>query len=150
MTLLPALEALPGVDIQRSVPLSQYTRFGIGGPVDFFIETPDEENFLHALRSVKKSGLPYLVLGGGTNLIVHDEGYRGVILRFTGNAISGRDGSIHVAAGAVLQHLVDFSIEQSLEGLHTMTGIPGWVGAAIYGNAGAYGHSISEFVQQVR
>ncbi|MFN7933449.1 MAG: UDP-N-acetylmuramate dehydrogenase [Bryobacteraceae bacterium] len=150
MTLLPALEALPGVNVQRSVPLSQYTRFGIGGPADLFIEADAEEQFLHALESVKNSGLPYLVLGAGTNLIVQDSGYRGVILRFTGTTISAQDGSINVAAGAVLQHLVDCSIAQSMEGLHTMTGIPGWVGAAIYGNAGAYGHSISEFVHQVR
>ncbi|MBS1829826.1 MAG: UDP-N-acetylmuramate dehydrogenase [Acidobacteria bacterium] len=150
MTFIPALEALPEVAVQRGVPLSQYTRFGIGGPADFLIESPSEEQFLKILQSVQNSGSPYLVLGAGTNLIVQDTGYRGVILRFTGNSISSQGGSITVAAGAVLQHLVDFSIQQGMEGLHTMTGIPGWVGAAIYGNAGAYGHSISEFVQQVR
>ncbi|MBL8174641.1 MAG: UDP-N-acetylmuramate dehydrogenase [Bryobacterales bacterium] len=150
MTLHPALEALQGVNVQRGVPLSQYTRFSIGGPADFFIESSEESVFLQALRNVRASGLPYLVLGGGTNLIVADEGYRGVILRYTGAELNGEGGVIHVAAGAVLQHLVDFSIAQALEGLHTMTGIPGWVGAAIYGNAGAYGHSISEFVDTVR
>jgi len=150
MTLHPALEALHGVNVQRGVPLSQYTRFGIGGPADFFVESNDEAVFLQALREVRDSGAPFLVLAGGTNLIVHDAGYRGVILRFTGDALRGEGTSIHVAAGAVLQRLVDFSVAQGLEGLHTMTGIPGWVGAAIYGNAGAYGHSIAEFVEEVR
>ncbi len=150
MTLHPALEALHGVDVQRGVPLSQYTRFGIGGPADFFIETSDETRFLQALQTVRASGIPFLVLGAGTNLIVSDEGYRGVILRYTGNTLRGEGTTIDVQAGAVLQDLVNCSIRMGLAGLHTMTGIPGWVGAALYGNAGAYGHSIAEFVREVR
>jgi UDP-N-acetylmuramate dehydrogenase len=90
------------------------------------------------------------VLGGGTNLIVADDGFPGVVLRYTAGRIEASGRVIRVDAGAVLQSLVDFSIERGLGGLETMTGIPGWVGGAIYGNAGAYGHSIQERVESVR
>ena len=149
-TALEALPNLTGLDVRRGVPLSQYTRFGIGGPADYFLETGDEETFLKALRSVRGAGVPFLVLGAGTNLIVHDEGYRGVILRYVNADLHIEKGLVHAASGVLLQKLVDFSIAAGLAGLHTMTGIPGWVGAALYGNAGAYGHSIAEFVQEVR
>ncbi len=72
------------------------------------------------------------------------------MLRFTAGEISSDGAKIHAEAGAELQALVDYSIEHGLRGLETMTGIPGSVGAAIYGNAGAYGHSIDERVEQVR
>jgi UDP-N-acetylmuramate dehydrogenase len=90
------------------------------------------------------------VIGGGTNLIVSDEGFRGTVLQYYGNDIRS-DGRIVLAeSGAVLQALVDHTVDRGLKGLETLAGIPGWVGAAVYGNAGAYGHSISERVRQVR
>lgn len=147
---LEALSALPGLEVKRNVPLSQYTRFGIGGPAQILVDTPDEQTFLKALQIAKTSSIPFVVLGAGTNIIVSDSGFAGIVLRYSASGLSFHDGLIRTDAGAVLQALVDFSIAHSLSGLHTMTGIPGWVGAAIYGNAGAYGHSIMEFVEQVR
>jgi UDP-N-acetylmuramate dehydrogenase len=102
------------------------------------------------LRQAKAEGWKYVVLAGGTNLIVSDEGYRGTVLRFTGDVIWSKGGFVHAQAGAVLQDLVDHAIDHCLAGLETLAGIPGWVGAAVYGNAGAYGHSISESVVGVR
>src|SRR5260370_13709838 len=94
--------------------------------------------------------MDYGGIGGGTNLIVADEGYPGIVLRFTANRIGGSGNRVFAEAGAPLQALVDHSIERGLAGIHTMTGIPGWVGAAVYGNAGAYGHSLSESIRSVR
>lgn len=130
--------------------MSQYTRFGIGGPALLIGDTTDEATFTQALALARGSGLPVAVFGAGTNLIVSDRGFQGIALRYTAKRMTASGNRVSVDAGAVLQDLVDFSIQQSLDGLHTMTGIPGWVGAAVYGNAGAYGHSVSEFVQQVR
>src|SRR5207253_4135913 len=96
------------------------------------------------------SGLRYVVIGGGTNLIVSDAGFPGVILRFRAHNIRNLGASVHAEAGAELQDLVDYTIAHGLRGMETMTGIPGWVGAAVYGNAGAYGHSIMERVRWVR
>ena len=152
-TLQSAVEALtllPRMEIKQRVPLSQYTRFGIGGPALVLGDTDDETTFLQALTITRDSGFTGAVLGGGTNLIVSDQGFNGIALRYVARKMTISANHVSVDAGAVLQDLVDFSIGHSLEGLHTMTGIPGWVGAAVYGNAGAYGHSISEFVRLVR
>jgi UDP-N-acetylmuramate dehydrogenase len=90
------------------------------------------------------------LIGGGSNVVASDDGFAGVVLRYMGTRLHIDDDIVHAAAGVVLQDLVNATIDAGLEGLHTMTGIPGWVGGAIYGNAGAYGHSIHEFVQSVR
>jgi UDP-N-acetylmuramate dehydrogenase len=91
-----------------------------------------------------------VVIGGGTNLIVSDSGFRGVVLRYRGQRLLESNGRVQAEAGAVLQDLVDFAIARGLVGLETLSGIPGSVGAAVYGNAGAYGHSLSERVVKVR
>ena len=90
------------------------------------------------------------MIGGGTNLIVSDDGFRGIVLRFIAKHIVAAGNLVVAAGGAVLQDLVDFTVDRGLKGLETLAGIPGSVGAAIYGNAGAYGHSISERVRSVR
>ena len=143
------LAQIPNLSLSKDALLSRYTRFGIGGPAEIYAETSDQKVFVAAFDTVRASGVQYEVIGGGTNLIVSDSGVRGVVLRFTGDEIAGAGTQVRVAAGAVLQHLVDYSIERGLRGLETMTGIPGSVGAAIYGNAGAYGHSIAEVIQSV-
>jgi UDP-N-acetylmuramate dehydrogenase len=95
------------------------------------------------------AGLASTVIGGGTNLVVSDAGFRGMVLRYRAAAIRAEGTRVTVQAGAELQELVNFTVARGLKGLETLAGIPGWVGAAIYGNAGAYGHSISERVARV-
>lgn len=113
-------------------------------------EAEDERVFLEGIRVVRSLGMPWLALGAGTNLVASDDGFAGVILRYRGARVELRDGSLYAESGAELQDLVDFSIASGLEGLHTMTRIPGWVGGAVYGNAGAYGNSIGAAVEGVR
>jgi UDP-N-acetylmuramate dehydrogenase len=147
---LKRLAAVPSLQVSTCVPLSRYTRFGIGGPADIYAETSGVEAFIAAMAIARESGLDYVVIGGGTNLIVSDAGFRGVVLRFVADRLMAAGDRLVSDAGAVLQDLVDFSINRGLKGLETLAGIPGWVGAAVYGNAGAYGHSISERVHKVR
>jgi UDP-N-acetylmuramate dehydrogenase len=147
---LQRLASIPNLPVSENVPLSGYTRFGIGGPAAIFAETGSAEAFISALQVVRASGLPFAVIGGGTNLIVSDSGFPGVVLRFNARRILVAGNRVIAEAGALLQKLVDFSVARGLKGLETMTGIPGSVGAAIYGNAGAYGHSISERIRKVR
>jgi UDP-N-acetylmuramate dehydrogenase len=144
------LEAIPNVEVFTDVSLREYARFGIGGPADVLAESSDESAFLAGLSVVRSSGCNFVVLGGGSNLIVSDQGYRGIVLRYRGARIEQRDERVHVESGAMLQDLVDFTISAGLTGIHTMTGIPGWTGGAIYGNAGAYGRSINQTVVEVR
>lgn len=144
------LAELPNVSVSRNAPLARYTRFGIGGPADVFVETDSVEAFLEALALARLSGLDHMVMGGGTNLIVSDAGFRGIMLRYTSRRLLAAGERVAADSGADLQELVDFTIERGLKGLETLAGIPGSVGAAVYGNAGAYGHSISERVMKVR
>ncbi len=136
-----------GLIIQENAPLSRYTRFEVGGPARVLADASTEVALIEALREIRE---PYTVMGGGTNMVAADEGYAGVVLRYTNSSIEFTGDTVRVAAGAVLQDLVDASIDHGLKGLETMTGIPGWVGGAVYGNAGAYGHSIHERVASVR
>jgi len=144
------LAAIPNLHISVDAPLSGYTRFGIGGPADLYAETTSAGSFIAAVRAAGATGIPTVVIGGGTNLIVSDRGFRGIVLRYRGDSLSADGGCVTAEAGASLQELVDFTVDRGLKGLETLAGIPGSVGAAIYGNAGAYGHSISERVTTVR
>jgi UDP-N-acetylmuramate dehydrogenase len=146
---LDRLAAVPSLHVSACAPLSRYTRFGIGGPADIFAETSEAEAFIAAMSIARASGLDFVVIGGGTNLIVSDSGFRGIVLRFVAARLMAAGNRVVAEPGAVLQDLVDFAIARGLKGLETLAGIPGWVGAAVYGNAGAYGHSISERVHKV-
>jgi UDP-N-acetylmuramate dehydrogenase len=148
--MLSRLHAIPGLQVSENVPLSGCTRFAIGGPARWLVDISTEESLAAAIAEIRHAGAPFTLIGGGTNLIVSDEGFPGVVLRYTAGRIEAAGPVIRVEAGAALQSLVDFSIERGLGGLETLTGIPGWVGGAIYGNAGAYGHSIQERIESVR
>ncbi len=144
------LAAIPNLTVSVSAPLAPHTRFGIGGPADLYGETADAEAFIAALREARATGLATVVIGDGTNLIVSDEGFRGIVLRYRAERLQSAGQCVMADAGAVLQDLVDYTVARGLKGLETLAGIPGSVGAAVYGNAGAYGHSISERVVRVR
>jgi UDP-N-acetylmuramate dehydrogenase len=147
---LGRLGQIPNLQVSRDAVLARYTRFGIGGPADIYAETDSVESFVEALRATRASGLPYAVIGGGTNLVVADAGFRGIVLRFTAAAIRAEGHCVIADAGAELMSVVDFAIAQGLKGIETLAGIPGSLGAAVYGNAGAYGHSMSGIVETVR
>lgn len=144
------LGAVPGLEIIESAPLRDYTRFGIGGPARILADAWNQPALVQAIEIISGSEEKHAVMGGGTNLIVSDHGFAGVVLRYADRTLEIEGSTVRVAAGAVLQELVDSAIAAGLRGLETMTGIPGWVGGAIYGNAGAYGHSIHERVESVR
>ncbi len=144
------LSAIPNLQVHEHAPLSRYTRFEIGGAARMLADASTESGLADALSSVTGHGDRHTIIGGGTNLIVDDAGFPGLVLRYTASSIEVDGSYVRVEAGAVLQDLVDRTVASGLGGLETMTGIPGWVGGAIYGNAGAYGHSIRECVEKVR
>lgn len=143
------LSAIPNLTVLENSPLSAYTRFRIGGPAALLCDTADSAAFMEALRTAKSLAMPRMVIGGGTNLIVSDAGFDGVVLRYTGAQIIHDGLTLRAESGAVLQDVVDYSIGLGLKGMETLTGIPGYLGGAVYGNAGAYGHSMQEIVQRV-
>ncbi|HLW76419.1 MAG TPA: UDP-N-acetylmuramate dehydrogenase [Bryobacteraceae bacterium] len=148
--MLFRLLAIPNLNFYVGARLDRHTRFGIGGAARVLCDASTEQALAATLAAVRESGWRQTIIGGGTNLIVADEGFYGAVVRYTAKSIDIDGSRVRVEAGAVLQDLVDASMAAGLRGLETMTGIPGWVGGAIYGNAGAYGHSIDERVESVR
>jgi UDP-N-acetylmuramate dehydrogenase len=144
------LTTVEGLRLERDSPLDRYTRFGLGGPAALLVDASTERALSCAISRLRSTELPFVVIGGGSNLVVADAGYPGVITRYTADHISLEGTTVTAEAGADLQALVDFSIDHGLSGIHTMTGIPGWVGGAVYGNAGAYGRSTHQNIESVR
>src|SRR5579863_5944925 len=110
------LAAIPDLTVLTGAPLSRYTRFALGGPADIYAETEIVEAFVAALNVARYSGQDYVVIGGGTNLIVSDEGFRGIVLRFTAQRILSAGDRVAADGGAVLQDLVDFTVDRGLRG----------------------------------
>jgi UDP-N-acetylmuramate dehydrogenase len=121
----------------------------IGGEADFFIEIPNAQSLVVFLNSALADN--YFVLGDGTNVLFHDEGYRGTIIRFTGvfKKISVSKTEILSGGGALLSNVLKTALENNLSGLEFTTGIPGTVGGAIYGNVGNRNEWISTVIKTV-
>lgn len=145
-----ALADVAGLRISRDVPLKAFNRFDLGGPADLVAGTTEADALAEALSICQRLDMPSYFLGDGSNVIVADEGFRGVVLRYEADTVESRNGEVYAEVGAPLQALVDFSIDQGLAGIHTLERIPGSVGGAVYGNAGAYGRSMHESVASVR
>ncbi len=146
---LQSLAALAGVQVRADAPLAEYTRFGLGGPARLVADVTAASSLPAALDAARASGLPVAVIGGGTNLIVSDAGFPGIVVRCAAGRIECRGARVTAESGAELDALVGFAVRRGLAGIETLARIPGWVGAAVYGNAGAYGHSISERIAAV-
>ena len=105
-----------GLSIVESAPLSLYTRFAVGGPARVLADAATESALIEILRAIRENGEPYTVMGGGTNLVASDQGYDGVVLRYTNPALEFAGNTVSVAAGVVLQDLVDAAIARGLGG----------------------------------
>ena len=148
-SLATRLARIKGLRIQSDVPLREHTRFAIGGPADLFAWASDPRALGAAFAAAREAGIPFYLLGDGSNVVVADEGFRGLVVRYRAAGLNYGDGAIEAEAGGSLQALVDLTIDRGLEGMHTLERIPGSVGGAVYGNAGAYGHQLDEFVRRV-
>ncbi len=129
--------------------LKHYTTFRLGGPAKKIIKTDGRSALLAVLKNLRRSGENFFILAGGTNIIANDQGYKGTIILVRGGKLEVSGGKIACEAGINLQLLVDSANRHGLKGLETLAGIPGTVGGAIFGNAGAYGREISESLARV-
>lgn len=138
------------MQLQDNYPLKNATTLGIGGPAKKFAEVNSQEELIEAIKYAKTENLEYLVIGGGSNLLVSDERINYLVIK---NNITGIEPAglrmLTVKSGTPLQELVDYSVQNSLSGLQKLTGIPGTLGGAIYGNAGAYGQAIADHIIEV-
>lgn len=130
--------------------LAQFTSFNTGGPARYFFSAQDIDHIVRVVQTAKKFSLPFFILGGGSNVLVSDRGYDGLVIKvdIRGLELIGKD-EIKCGAGEELKTLVNFATENSLTGLEFASGIWGTGGGAIYGNAGAYGGEIGSVLAEV-
>jgi len=127
-------------------PLKHHTTFRIGGPADYYFAARTPDQLVTALRTADDLGVPSFLLGGGSNLLVSDGGFRGLVVRNAIDAIEFDGSAAHVGCGADFLDLIYRCRDRDLSGLEFAAGIPGSVGGALYGNAGCYGQDIGSFV----
>lgn len=129
--------------------MSRHTTFRIGGPADFFVMPSDLEGVRKIIAVCRENSVPYYIMGNGSNLLVGDKGYRGVIIQISKRMSSIRvEGErIIVQAGALLSKIAAAACEASLTGMEFASGIPGTLGGALRMNAGAYGGEMEQIVE---
>jgi UDP-N-acetylmuramate dehydrogenase len=139
---------LPGVE--ENVPMSLYTTFKIGGPARYFFTAKSEGDLVKAIKAAKEANLPFFILGGGSNLLVADKGYAGLIIKNQTSKIEIQDSKIHAEAGLPLSKIVGLAAKNSLAGLEWAAGIPGTFGGAVYGNISAFGPRMADITESVK
>lgn len=137
---------------QKNILLKNYTTFKIGGPAKYFFVAKKESDLIYAIKWAKGKKLPTLVLGGGSNLLVSDKGFNGLIIKIQNTKYKIQKTNIYAEAGTPLSQLVNASVKYGLSGLEWAVGIPGTIGGAIYGNAGwpSNKKNISSIVESVK
>lgn len=138
------------LEVAENVPLAPWTTFRIGGPAAAVVTVRSPEEAVRAARSIAAVGARWTVVGGGSNLLVPDEGYDGVVLLMRAARVQIVEHDIEAEAGADLGRLVSSSAWAGLGDLTFAAGIPGTIGGAVVGNAGAWGRAIGECVASVR
>ena len=136
-------------EVKENESLSAHTTFKIGGPAKYFYLAKNSSDLLKAIKAAEELKIPYFILGWGSNLIVADSGFDGLVIRSMSENLETRDKEIFVEAGVNLSWLVGQAPKAGLTGLEFAAGIPGTVGGAVRGNAGAYGQSIGQMVKEV-
>lgn len=141
--------------IKQNINIAPLTTFGIGGNVSFYRRVKSNGEFLKSVKLAVKNKIPFLIMAGGSNVIFPDSRLKKLVIHYqTGssakNQVKVSDQIIECQAGLDLAELIQTSIKNNLAGLETLSGIPGTVGGAIVGNAGAYGHSLAEVIKSVR
>ena len=139
-------------NVHTDEPMSRHTTFRIGGNADYFVKPGNADEVAAVIAVCRKYNIPYFILGNGSNLLVSDDGYRGMIINIMDNMDSVTvDGRIITAqAGAMLVRVSVMARDNALTGLEFASGIPGTIGGAVYMNAGAYGGEMKNVVKTVR
>jgi UDP-N-acetylmuramate dehydrogenase len=150
LQLISDLEAAQVGEIHLKEPLAPYTTWKIGGPADIFVVPATKEKLAICIKLINHYGIPWLVIGRGSNLLVGDQGFRGVVLKLNESLEYIRFDETLVYAGAACSFvkLSRLAAKEGLTGLEFAGGIPGSVGGAVYMNAGAHGSDVSHILKQ--
>ncbi len=140
---------MPELNIKTNIPLIDHTTFKIGGPAEFFIEVKEKQDLINAVKWAKVNNKKITILAGGSNVLIADRGIKGLVIKLNNNKISLKDNRVECEAGANLINTSRLTSHNSFKGLEWAIGVPGTIGGATRGNAGAYGCYISELIKTV-
>jgi len=135
--------------IKENVSLKEFTTFRIGGNAKYFYEPVSVEDMIRIIRLAEKENLPWFVLGRGSNILVSDKGFPGIVIKPASGKIVIKENAVEAEAGAPLAQLVASTVKRGLGGLEWAFGIPGTVGGSLYCNANAFGGSIAQTLKEV-
>ena len=146
---------VPEDRVLRDEPMSRHTSFRIGGPAAALVIVNNEEELAAVLSTVTETGAPHMIIGNGSNLLVSDEGYPGIMIKLGGDFESiecdeDEPCRVRVGAAMLMSRTSTFLTENGLSGFEFASGIPGSIGGAVFMNAGAYGGEIKDVVKSVR
>ncbi len=138
------------IKYKKNELLAHYTTLRIGGRAEL-VAFPEEDNVLELVEVINNEGLPYYVIGAGSNLLIRDEGFKGVIIntRKMNKISSYEDNCYYVSSGVMLSGFLSFMAEKKLSGMEGLAGIPGTIGGAVKGNAGSFGYEIKDCIDEV-
>ncbi|MFC1653930.1 UDP-N-acetylmuramate dehydrogenase [Patescibacteria group bacterium] len=149
--------------VEKNHPIKNHTWMKVGGAADLFFQANNTHDLIRAIKLSIENKIPYTILGGGSNIVVRDGGIRGLVIKNKANNISvvGVKGGVKnnrvdtlsakvkAESGAIINHLVRYTLEESLQGLEEFLGVPGTVGGAVYNNSHHLDHLIGSYISQV-
>ena len=148
--IIEKLKQIQNLKVEENVMLKKYTTFKVGGPANIFVTPRTEQALMNLTQIINKTDQSYFVLGKGSNIIVGDKGYNGIII-YTGqlDKIKVDNNTIVAQSGATLKDIAEIAQDYSLTGMEFASGIPGTLGGAVFMNAGAYGGEMNDIIQKV-
>lgn len=135
--------------VKINEPLAKHTTFKIGGPADFLVAVEETAKLVALLKFLDGDGIPYVVIGGGSNVLARDEGFRGVAIKIQTKNFKIYGATLEAEAGCITVEMAQQSIKAGLTGFEWGVGVPGTIGGAVRGNAGAMGGEMSDVVYKV-
>ena len=138
------------ISLERNISLAKYSNYKIGGLSRYFVMAKTAEELREALREAKRKKLNVFILGSGTNLIIPDKGFNGLTIKIAIDYITLKGSRVTVGAGVLMENLLDFALKNGLAGLAWAGGLPGTVGGAVRGNAGAFKGETKDTIYSAR
>ncbi|MEO0184433.1 MAG: UDP-N-acetylmuramate dehydrogenase [candidate division WOR-3 bacterium] len=144
-------KGISGIKVLAHESLKKHTSFRIGGKAKYFVKIYHHKALLEVMRVIKKNSLKYLIIGAGTNILFRDQGFDGAVLKLMGEfrKVKNCKNRFFCGAGVLIRDFIINATKSGYGGVEFLAGIPGSIGGAVKGNAGAFGHSISEVVKRV-
>lgn len=146
--VLSKLNDLLGTVLEKE-PLAKHTTLRIGGPARYWYDAEHSDDMIKAVEAAKELGLDYVLLGAGSNILVSDQGFDGLVIHAKNINMRLQGEKLYVEAGVMNAQAAKETVNAGLSGLEWLASIPGTIGGAIYGNAGCYGHSIKDVISKV-